>query len=61
MWFGDESIIWMKFEWDENKRQLNLKRHGIDFIGVEKIFENDNHTIVDDRLWRNKIRYFRLF
>jgi uncharacterized DUF497 family protein len=26
----------MKFEWDENKRLINLKMHGIDFIDVQK-------------------------
>ena len=25
--------------WDENKRRLNIKSHGIDFEGCEKIFD----------------------
>ncbi len=25
--------------YDENKRQLNIKKHGIDFIGAETVFE----------------------
>lgn len=26
------------FEWDENKREVNLKKHGIDFVDAIKIF-----------------------
>lgn len=26
------------FEWDENKRQANLEKHGIDFADLEPIF-----------------------
>jgi uncharacterized DUF497 family protein len=39
----------MKFEWDENKRLINLRRHGIDFADVKQVFENEAHTIIDDR------------
>ena len=35
----------MKFEWDENKRQLNIKKHGIDFIDVQNIFYNEPFII----------------
>lgn len=28
----------MEFEWDENKRQSNLNKHGVDFIDAAKIF-----------------------
>jgi uncharacterized DUF497 family protein len=27
-----------KYDWDENKRQLNLEKHGIDFIDAADIF-----------------------
>jgi len=30
----------MDFEWDENKRQSNLRKHGIDFVRAAAIFEN---------------------
>jgi len=33
----------MKLEWNENKRLSNLKKHKIDFIGAEEIF--DGYTI----------------
>jgi uncharacterized DUF497 family protein len=29
-----------QFEWDENKRQINLEKHGIDFADIQPIFTN---------------------
>ncbi len=31
----------LKFVWDENKRQKNLKKHGLDFADAEKTFHDD--------------------
>jgi uncharacterized protein len=39
----------MKFEWDENKRILNIQRHQIDFVGIEEVFQGLIITILDDR------------
>ena len=39
----------MEFEWDEAKRRSNLRKHGIDFVGVEQLFEGVTVTILDDR------------
>ena len=39
----------MKFEWDEAKRRANLRKHGIDFVGIEQVFEGTTVTISDDR------------
>lgn len=36
------------FEWDEEKRQQNLLKHGVDFLYAAQIFEGDV-VIVDDR------------
>jgi len=33
--------------WDEKKRLLNLKRHGIDFADVECIFDRGMHSEED--------------
>ncbi|MFC2131237.1 BrnT family toxin [Bacteroidota bacterium] len=30
----------MDFNWDENKNQQNITKHGIDFIDVQKVFDN---------------------
>ena len=29
----------MKYEWDENKRLANIKKHGLDFIDAWKVYE----------------------
>lgn len=39
----------MRFEWDESKRIKNLNRHGIDFVGLELLFDSETHTVLDDR------------
>ena len=39
----------MRFEWDEKKRQGNLKKHGIDFADLEQLFLGVTLTILDDR------------
>lgn len=50
----------MKFEWDENKRLINLLRHGIDFADVWQVFENETYTIFDERFDYGEIRYLSL-
>jgi uncharacterized protein len=40
----------MDVEWDEAKRGENIRRHGLDFVGAEKIFDSDTVTIEDTRL-----------
>jgi len=35
--------------WDENKRQSNLTKHGIDFADLEHIFDFYMHTEEDKR------------
>ncbi|MDQ3714154.1 MAG: BrnT family toxin [Acidobacteriota bacterium] len=50
----------MKFEWDENKRLINLKMHSIDFIDVQKIFDNEVYAVIDDRFDYEEIRFFTL-
>jgi len=32
----------VKFEWDENKRIANLKKHGFDFADAYIVFEDEN-------------------
>lgn len=39
----------MEFEWDEAKRQSNLDKHGIDFVGIEQVFAGRTATILDER------------
>jgi len=37
------------FVWDEAKRRLNLRKHGIDFADAEKIFRGMTFTAEDTR------------
>lgn len=39
----------MSFEWDENKRLKNIRRHGIDFADVYRVFEFDRYLFPDER------------
>ena len=39
----------MRFEWDENKRQENLGKHGIDFLDVPRVFDGPMLCRMDDR------------
>jgi len=39
----------MRFEWDENKRLANIRKHGFDFADVSSIFDSDTVTVEDDR------------
>jgi uncharacterized protein len=50
----------MRFEWDEAKREANVDKHGIDFIDVEKLFEGETVTILDDRFDYQEERFSTL-
>jgi uncharacterized protein len=50
----------MKFEWDENKRKSNIKKHGFDFVDAKKVFEGATFTVEDDRFDYGEIRYITL-
>jgi uncharacterized DUF497 family protein len=39
----------VKFEWDENKRRSNIRKHGIDFVVAAEIFGNDTWEWPDAR------------
>ena len=39
----------MEFDWDENKRLSNLRKHGIDFRDIRVVFDGDTVMINDDR------------
>jgi len=46
----------MSFEWDENKRQMNLAKHGIDFLRVVTLFDrkylNEELAYADELRWK---------
>jgi uncharacterized DUF497 family protein len=39
----------VKFEWDEDKNQENIRKHGIDFADAWEIFEAPMQTALDTR------------
>ena len=41
--------MYMDFEWDDTKRKINIRKHGIDFINVPLVFDSYTLTIEDDR------------
>ncbi len=50
----------MQYEWDEAKRQSNIQKHGIDFLGIEKVFAGQTITIMDDRIDYGEARFVTL-
>ena len=39
----------MKYEWDNNKNQENINKHGIDFNDVVEVFKYPILTAIDER------------
>ena len=40
----------MIFEWDDNKEQINIKKHGMDFETASRIFLDENRLEIYDNL-----------
>ena len=47
----------MAFEWDENKRQSNLAKHGVDFVRAAKIFRNPVLEALDESEYLGEERF----
>ena len=39
----------MKFEWDEEKRKANIRKHGLDFVDATDFFNHPMLTRLDTR------------
>jgi hypothetical protein len=50
----------MHYEWDEAKRQSNIQKHGIDFIGIERVFAGKTVSILDERFNYGESRFITL-
>ncbi|WP_225226074.1 BrnT family toxin [Komarekiella delphini-convector] len=50
----------MRFTWDENKRQLNLGKHGFDFVDASQVFEGVTFTFEDERYAYGEQRFITL-
>lgn len=46
--------------WDESKRRLNLKKHGIDFLEADEIFDGPTVTADDSRSAYGEQRFVTL-
>ncbi len=45
------------FEWYERKRDINLRKQGLDFADCAAVFAGPTLTAIDDRLDYGEIRY----
>lgn len=52
----------MRFEWDEDKRTTNLRKHGIDFAAIEneRVFEGGTAAFLDERYDYGERRFYTL-
>lgn len=50
----------MEFDWDNNKAESNLKKHGIDFEDAIYIFDGHTHEWEDDRHDYGETRFVAL-
>jgi uncharacterized DUF497 family protein len=50
----------MEFEWDEQKRITNARKHGIDFRDAIEIFAGDTVMMEDDRFDYGERRFVSL-
>ena len=46
--------------WDEPKRHTNHRKHGLDFIDAEEVFEGVTYTYEDDRFAYGEQRFVTL-
>ena len=50
----------MSFEWDGQKRQVNIKKHGIDFIDIPGLFDGDIVILPDERFNYGEPRFIAI-
>jgi uncharacterized DUF497 family protein len=50
----------MRYEWDEAKRQQNLRDHHIDFVDTPKVFAGPTFTFEDSRFAYREWRFVTL-
>jgi len=50
----------MSFEWDENKRHSNLRKHGVDFADAVGVFYDDMALTQDDPDHQHELRLLTL-
>jgi len=46
----------MEFEWDEDKNQQNIDKHGVDFADARRIFDGFTLDAIDERFHYGELR-----
>jgi len=47
----------VKFEYDEQKSQINKEKHGIDFVEAQKLWQDEDALVIPANIVDNEIRY----
>lgn len=47
----------MKFEYDDNKSQINKEKHGIDFVDAQNLWQDGNALVIPANIIDDEIRY----
>ncbi len=47
----------MKFEYDENKSQINKEKHNIDFVEAQKLWQDEDALVVPAQIVDKEMRY----
>ena len=50
----------MSYEWDERKRRSNVKKHGINFIDIPELFDNDVVILPNERFDYGEPRFIAI-
>lgn len=50
----------MQFEWDEDKNRLNIRKHGLDFNDVPRMFQRPMLVLEDDRFIYDETRWIAM-
>ncbi len=50
----------MNFTWDETKNEINIRKHGLDFADVHKVFDGPVLEKLDDRFEYGEERWIAI-
>jgi hypothetical protein len=57
--YHGRSVLHTEFEWDEQKRLINIEKHTIDFLDVDRLFEGP-HLLGLAKIVKGEQRTWRL-
>jgi uncharacterized DUF497 family protein len=46
----------MRFEWDSEKNDENIRKHGLDYSDAHRVFDGPMFTLIDDRFEYGEVR-----